>query len=617
MKRFTVFAIMLLVAASVACHFALADEAGAAEPDILMYNGFEYEVGADNKIRINAYLGNDTEIVIPAEIDGIPVAYLSSDAFSENKTITSVTIPGSIAEIPYGAFLRCSSLRNVVLEHGVRQLGYRPSFGIIRIPGGAFQGCSSLVSITIPDSVTFIGAYSFSNCGSLKDIVLPDSVSVMMQNAFAYCSSLESIEIPATDLGSDLFYHCENLKRIVLPPKLREISRAMLDNCTSLARIEIPETVHSIGDSAFSGCTSLTEVLVPESVTSIGSRAFSGCTSLAEVLVPESVASIGFGAFRATPWLDSFSDEFVIINHHLLKYNGLGGVVIIPDGTVSIASAFASDDRITAVTLPGSVQNIDNEAFMDCIGLTAVNLLDGVSSIGSRVFSGCTALTDIRLPDSMTAINFGAFKECISLTTLTLPRGVNTIAPDAFSGCEKLKAVYFEGAAPTVTAANEYQASFSGNAEGFTVYYRPGAEGFTSPTWEGYASAEYTGDAPGVLATGTETPTLAESAVPAEYIGTWAGSVGNISLVFAISADSRAVFTFTQGNYTGTSDVALSVEDGTFTVEVPEDDALGTVSCGGTYAYHDGILTLAIENTFANGGVFAYTVPCERAEDLH
>ena len=595
MKRFTVFAIMLLVAASVACHFALADEAGAAEPDILLYNGFEYELEANNQIRITAYLGSDTEIVIPAEIDGIPVAYLSSDAFSENKTITSVTIPGSIAQIPYGAFMRCSSLSNVVLEHGVRQLGYRPSFGIIRIPGGAFQGCSSLVSITIPDSVTLIGAYSFSGCGSLKDIVLPDSVNVMMQNAFAYCDSLESIEIPATDLGSDLFYHCENLKRIVLPPKLREIPRAMLDKCTSLARIEIPETVHSIGESAFSNCTSLTEVLVPESVTYIGPS-----------------------AFQATPWLDSFSDEFVIINHHLLKYNGLGGAVIIPDGIVSISDAFTSDDRITAVTIPGSVHTIDEEAFMGCKGLTTVNLLDGITTVSRYAFNGCTLLTNIRIPDSMTAINFGAFSECISLTALTLPQGINTIADKAFAGCENLKAVYFEGAAPRVTATTGGMlGSFSGNAEGFTVYYRPGAEGFTSPTWEGYASAEYTGDAPGVLATGTETPALAESAVPAEYIGTWAGSVGNISLVFAISADSRAVFTFTQGNYTGSSDVALSVEDGTFTVEVPEDDALGTVSCGGTYTYHDGILTLTIENTFANGGVFTYTVPCERAEDLH
>ena len=102
--------------------------------------------------------------------------------------------------------------------------------------------------------------------------------------------------------------------------------------------------------------------------------------------------------------------------------------------------------------------------------------------------------------------------------------------------------------------------------------------------------------------------------VPEEYIGKWAGTSGNISLIFEIGADSRATFTFKQGNYTGSNDVALSVADETFTVEVPENDELGSVACGGTYAYNDGILTLNIENTFVTGRVFAYTVHCERMD---
>jgi len=104
------------------------------------------------------------------------------------------------------------------------------------------------------------------------------------------------------------------------------------------------------------------------------------------------------------------------------------------------------------------------------------------------------------------------------------------------------------------------------------------------------------------------------SGILEEYIGKWAGTSGDISLIFEISADSRAMFTFTQGNYTDANDVALSVEDGTFTVEVPEDDPLGSVACGGTFSYQNGVLTVSIENTFANGRVFSYTVHCERVE---
>jgi len=107
---------------------------------------------------------------------------------------------------------------------------------------------------------------------------------------------------------------------------------------------------------------------------------------------------------------------------------------------------------------------------------------------------------------------------------------------------------------------------------------------------------------------------IAVSDIPEEYIGKWAGVSGDISLTFEISADGRAKFTFKQGDYTGSNDVALFVEDETFTVEVPEDDELGSVACGGTYSYQNGVLTLSIENTFANGRVFSYTVHCERVE---
>lgn len=107
---------------------------------------------------------------------------------------------------------------------------------------------------------------------------------------------------------------------------------------------------------------------------------------------------------------------------------------------------------------------------------------------------------------------------------------------------------------------------------------------------------------------------VAAGGVPEEYIGKWAGQSGNISLTFEIGADSRAKFTFRQGNYTGSNDVALSVADKTFEVEVPADDRT-TKSTGGSYSYSDGILTVNVENVFYNGQVFRYTVHCERVED--
>ena len=108
-------------------------------------------------------------------------------------------------------------------------------------------------------------------------------------------------------------------------------------------------------------------------------------------------------------------------------------------------------------------------------------------------------------------------------------------------------------------------------------------------------------------------PTTA-SEVPEEYIGKWAGNNGSISLTFEIDADGKARFSFEQGGYSESNELALSVEDGTFSVEIEEDDTT-TETCGGSYSYADSILTINVEILFKNGRTFAYTVDCERVEE--
>ena len=78
--------------------------------------------------------------------------------------ITSVTIPGSVEFIDYGAFSDCSNLETVILEEGVKTIGEN-----------AFYNCSNLKSITIPSSVSSVEHYAFNGCGSLTEIVINSS----------------------------------------------------------------------------------------------------------------------------------------------------------------------------------------------------------------------------------------------------------------------------------------------------------------------------------------------------------------------------------------------------------------------------------------------------------
>jgi hypothetical protein len=106
---------------------------------------------------------------------------------------------------------------------------------------------------------------------------------------------------------------------------------------------------------------------------------------------------------------------------------------------------------------------------------------------------------------------------------------------------------------------------------------------------------------------------LADAAVPAEYVGDWAGSADGIDLAFTIHADGSGVYTFTQGDYSESYGVTLTTGSETFAADIPKDNKSQITACEGTYAYADGILTLQVKTTFANGREMAYTIPCEPA----
>lgn len=50
-----------------------------------------------------------------------------------------------------------------------------------------------LTSVTIPDSVTSIGAYAFSGCSGLTSVTIPDSVTRIGEWAFLFCNNLQEI----------------------------------------------------------------------------------------------------------------------------------------------------------------------------------------------------------------------------------------------------------------------------------------------------------------------------------------------------------------------------------------------------------------------------------------
>ena len=84
-------------------------------------------------------------------------------------------------------------------------------------------------------------------------------------------------------------------------------------------------------------------------------------------------------------------------------------------------------------------------------------------------------------------IHEAAFAGCSELKEVTLPASVKQISIYAFVYCDHLQKIKFEGNAPEYYIADDSLDSIYGDKlPNCTVYYHEGAEGFTSPEWNGY-----------------------------------------------------------------------------------------------------------------------------------
>lgn len=131
----------------------------------------------------------------------------------------------------------------------------------------AFFDFNHLGDVTIPDSVTKIGGYSFA-ChtqwgygGERADVVIPDSV-VYIGNAAFYAAYIKSVTIPGSlyNLNWSTFSECNGLKSAVIRDGLYGIGAWTFWECRNLETVTIPDSVGVIGYNAFQTCGSLKHV---------------------------------------------------------------------------------------------------------------------------------------------------------------------------------------------------------------------------------------------------------------------------------------------------------------------------------------------------------------------
>lgn len=291
--------------------------------------------------------------------------------------------------------------------------------------------------MTIPDSVTEIGANAFAGCTNLTSVTYGgdwSNLTIQSGNPAVQDAANEQLFdfefIPPDNTAVIVTRYNGTAADVTIPSRYKGKPVTMIDHAafhnSAVTSVTIPDSVTSIHDSAFAYCSSLTNISIPNSVTAIGSFAFEGCT------------------------------------------------------------------KLESITLPSSLLTISEFLFYDCSQLTTIHIPDSVSSIRQYAFYNCGKLKTIRIPVSVTSIGSYAFDDCPSSMTVTYSgskKQWDAITKGSYNGvlenhliCAKLEA--------TFTADGESISTQTIDRGGkFTAPAAPSKENHTFAGW-------YNGDKP-------------------------------------------------------------------------------------------------------------------------
>ena len=376
-KLFVLLPVLLI---TVLCVLALPSCGGYRE-----YRRGAYRYTVENgEATITEYVGTDANVTIPDTIGGKPVVAIGTDAFADQLTLKSVTLPDSVTRIEFGAFFRCVALESVNLGRGIRE----------------------------------IDALVFSHCDKL------------IYNEYENGSYLGSSDNPYLALVQ----MSPSVETAVFHPDTRVICGEAFKDCDKLDDLIIPEGILSIGGFAL---PSLKTISFPATMEHIDSLAFSDCRTPSEITVAE-----GNTVYKSVD-----GNLFSYDGTRLIRYaSGKEDTTYtVPDGTVIIeGNAFEYAKHLTEVTLPDSVEEIGDQAFLYCEGLKTLPLGKGLRIIGGQAFGFCKSLTEVTIPDHVEELSYSVFSDCEKLETVVIGSGVTWLGDEIFRGCDALREVVFK-----------------------------------------------------------------------------------------------------------------------------------------------------------------------------
>ncbi len=317
--------------------------------------------------------------------------------FSKATNITTLKTGSDLLGIGDYAFYECASLQGIELGDGANTIG-----------NYAFAKCVNLKYANFPtnSSIKALGDHAFYNCRSLEKFTMPVAVTKVGDSAFEGCAGMTEIDLNANgqqvllaEVGPDVFKNCTTLECLIFPEYFnQEFDISWIEGDTSLKYIKIPNVdMKLVAKDGFSFADLMAQL--PEEfyfegpaeseihdISKENSYAFKYLDEeiYEKVINAEGSAGSGQSVFR----VNNFNELIYFYMDDTVTQIDIPGIIGPYKITVIGSDSFQANHRLTQITIPSTITEIQDNAFKGCHRLKDVIFEEPISltTIGDNAF---------------------------------------------------------------------------------------------------------------------------------------------------------------------------------------------------------------------------------------